>query len=70
MGPQSSSITDLDRVCMAQAVGSIQKDLGLDARQMSLVFGVFTPGSMLSEAPTGRMSLRLSPRVYAVAVWT
>ena len=57
-----AAITYLDRVCMAQAAGSIRKELDLDAGQMSLVFSAFTLGYTLFEVPTGRLGDAIGPR--------
>ena len=57
-----AAITYLDRICMAQAAGSIRGELGLDAGQMSLVFSAFTLGYTLFEVPTGRLGDAIGPR--------
>ena len=63
-----AAITYLDRVCMAQAAGSIREELGLDAGQMSLVFSAFTLGYTLFEVPTGRLGDAIGPRRVLVRV--
>jgi sugar phosphate permease len=63
-----ASITYLDRICMAQAAGPISETLGLDKRQMGLVFSAFTLAYMLFEVPTGWLGDRIGPRRVLVRV--
>jgi sugar phosphate permease len=63
-----AALTYLDRICMAQAAGPIREELGLNARQMSLIFGAFTLGYSIFEVPTGRLGDAIGPRRVLVRV--
>jgi hypothetical protein len=56
---------------MAQAAGSIRKDLDLEAAQVSPVFSAFTPGDMLFGISTRRLSDAIGPRgaLVRVVLW-
>ena len=61
----------LDRVCMGQAVGPIQDELGLSNTKMGVVLMAFTLAYGLFEIPTGRWGDRFgSCAVLArIVVW-
>jgi sugar phosphate permease len=63
-----AAVTYLDRICMAQAAGPISAALGLDKRQMAMVFSAFTLAYMLFEVPTGWLGDRIGPRRVLVRV--
>jgi MFS family permease len=66
-------ITYVDRVCISQASGDIQRDLGLSKDQMSVVFAVFTFAYGLFEVPFGWMGDKFGPRrmlMRVVVMWS
>lgn len=63
----------LDRVCMGQALGPIQKELELSNTQMSLAAMAFTLAYGLCAVPAGRWADRVGPRaalVRLVLLWS
>ncbi len=66
-------ITFVDRVCISQAAPDIRRDLGLDERQMGLLFSVFALSYALLEIPGGWMGDRYGPRsvlMKVVMMWS
>lgn len=66
-------LTYLDRVCIMQAAKYIQADLGLDKKDMGLVFSAFMVGYLLLEMPGGWMGERWGTRrvlVGMVLAWS
>lgn len=66
-------ITYIDRVCISQAAGDIQRDLGLSREQMGLVFAVFTLAYGLFEVPFGWLGDKIGPRrmlMRVVMMWS
>src|SRR4051794_41863462 len=61
----------IDRVCISQAVESIQNDLNLSNTAMSYVLMAFTLAYGLFEVPVGRWSDRVGSRAVLtrIAVW-
>lgn len=57
-----SAILYLDRICMAQAVEPIQKELGLSNTEISLVSMAFTLAYGLFAVPAGRWGDKAGPR--------
>ena len=68
-----AAVTYLDRVCIAHAgvTASIQAELGLSDKQMSLVYSAFTLAYALFEMPTGAWGDRVGPRrvLTRIVVW-
>ena len=68
-----AAITYLDRVCIAHAsvTASIQAELRLSDKQMSLVYSAFTLAYALFEIPTGAWGDRVGPRrvLTRIVVW-
>jgi len=68
-----AAVTYLDRVCIAHAkvTASIQKELTLSDKQMSLVYSAFTLAYALFEMPTGAWGDRVGPRrvLTRIVVW-
>ena len=66
-----SAILFLDRICMSQAAGDIQTDLGLTNAELGYVFMAFTIAYGLFEVPTGRLGDRIGSRsvLTRVVVW-
>jgi MFS transporter, ACS family, glucarate transporter len=58
----------LDRVCIGQAVGSIQDELDLSNTQMGMVLMAFTLAYGLFEVPTGRWGDRFGSRAVMVRI--
>jgi MFS family permease len=58
----------LDRVCMGQAVGPIQDELGLSNTWMGVVLMAFTLAYGLFEIPTGRWGDRFGSRAVLVRI--
>jgi MFS family permease len=66
-------ITYIDRVCISQAAGDIQRDLGFTKEQMSWVFSAFTLAYALFEIPAGWLGDRRGPRrvlMRVVVLWS
>src|SRR5438034_2822620 len=66
-------ITYIDRVCISKAAPDIQRDLGLDKKQMGWIFSAFTLAYALFEIPAGRLGDRYGPRnvlMKVVAMWS
>jgi len=66
-------ITYVDRVCISQASGDIQRDLRFTKEQMSLVFAAFTLAYGLLEVPFGWMGDKFGPRrmlMRVVTMWS
>jgi len=66
-------ITYIDRVCISQAAGDIQHDLGFSKEQMGMVFAVFTMAYGLFEVPFGWLGDKLGPRrmlMRVVTMWS
>ena len=61
----------LDRVCIGQALPSIQKDLGLDNGQTGYALGAFLIAYGLFEVPTGRWGDRFGSRgvLTRIVLW-
>ena len=57
------AIAYLDRVCISTAAPSIQADLGLSDREMSLVFSAFTLAYAIFEVPSGWLADRFGARI-------
>ena len=66
-----SGILYLDRICMAQAVIPIQRELGLTNTQIGYVMMAFTLAYGLFEVPTGRMGDRFGSRsvLTRIVIW-
>ena len=66
-----SAVLYLDRICMSQAVGPIQKEFGLSGMQMSYVMMAFSLAYGLFEVPTGRLGDKNGSRAVLtrVVVW-
>jgi sugar phosphate permease len=66
-----AAVLYLDRICMAQAVPSIQKELGLSNTQMSYVMMAFTLAYGIFELPAGRMGDQYGSRrvLTRIVVW-
>jgi MFS transporter, ACS family, glucarate transporter len=68
-----AAITYLDRVCISHAsvTASIQAELRLSDKQMSLVYSAFTLAYALFEMPTGAWGDRVGPRrvLTRIVVW-
>jgi len=66
-------ITYMDRVCISQASGNIQRDLNLTKEDMSLVFAAFTLAYGLFEIPCGWLGDKFGPRqmlIRVVLMWS
>lgn len=61
----------LDRVCIAQALPEIQRDLGLGDRETGLVLAAFMIAYGLFEVPTGRLADRYGSRrvLTRIVLW-
>ncbi len=61
----------IDRVCISQAAPEMQKTLGLDKKQMGLVFSAFTAAYAIFEIPSGWLGDWLGPRkvLMRVVLW-
>ncbi len=61
----------LDRICIASAIDSIEKDLGLTHTQSSYVLMAFTLSYGLFELPTGRWGDVIGPRrvLTRISLW-
>ena len=57
-----SMITYIDRVCIMQVQGDIQRDLGISKAQFSFTFSAFALAYALFEVPTGWLGDRIGPR--------
>jgi MFS transporter, ACS family, glucarate transporter len=64
-------ITYIDRVCMSQAAGDIQRDLHFSKQDMGWVFAAFAVAYGLFEVPGGWMGDRFGPRrtLLRVVLW-
>jgi MFS family permease len=64
-------ITYIDRVCISQAAGDIQRDLGLTKVQMGWAFAAFAWAYALFEIPGGWLGDKIGPRkvLMRVVVW-
>src|SRR5439155_12895277 len=64
-------ITYIDRVCISQAAGDIQHDLGLSEVQMGWAFAAFAWAYALFEIPGGWLGDKIGPRkvLMRVVVW-
>lgn len=63
-----SGVLYLDRICMAQALVPIQKDLGLNNSMMAMVGVAFTVAYGLFEIPAGRWGDRFGSRFVLVRI--
>ena len=66
-------ITYVDRVCISQASGDIQRDLNFSKEDMSLVFAAFTLAYGLFEIPCGWLGDKYGPRrmlLRVVLMWS
>ncbi len=66
-----SAVLYLDRLCMSQAVVPIQKEFGLNNREMSYVLMAFTLAYGLFEIPTGRLGDKHGSRnvLTRIVIW-
>ncbi len=66
-----SAILYLDRICMAQAVAPIQRELGLSNSEISYVMMAFALAYGLFEIPSGRLGDRLGSRsvLTRIVIW-
>ncbi len=66
-----SLLTYLDRVCIMRAGEAIQHDLGIDKRQLGLIFSAFLLGYALFEVPGGWMGDRWGARrvITGIVLW-
>src|SRR5689334_772541 len=66
-----SIITYMDRVCIGLASKRIQDDLGLTAKELGWVLGIFALSYALFEIPSGAMGDRIGPRkvLTRIVVW-
>ena len=64
-------ITYMDRVCISQAAGDIQRDLGLTKVHMGWAFAAFAWAYALFEIPGGWLGDKIGPRkvLMRVVVW-
>ena len=64
-------ITYIDRVCISQAAGDIQRDVGLTKVQMGWAFAAFAWAYALFEIPGGWLGDKIGPRkvLMRVVVW-
>jgi MFS family permease len=64
-------ITYIDRVCISQAAGDIQRDLGLTKVQMGWAFAAFAWAYALFEIPGGWLGDKIGPRkvLTRVVLW-
>jgi MFS family permease len=63
-----STITYVDRVCIKQVQGDMQRDLGLTGSQFSWAFSAFALAYALFEMPTGWLGDRLGPKKVLVRI--
>ena len=66
-------ITYIDRVCISQAMPSIQKEFALSDKQVGWLFSAFTLAYGLFEIPCGWLGDKFGPRmmlVRVVAMWS
>src|SRR5262245_20663394 len=63
-----SMITYIDRVCIKQVQGDMQRDLGLTGRQFSWAFAAFALAYALFEIPAGWLGDRLGPKRVLVRI--
>lgn len=61
-------VTYVDRACIWQTAGDIQRDLGFNKVQMSWIFAVFSVAYGLFEIPGGWMGDRFGPRATLMRV--
>ncbi|MFA7003607.1 MAG: MFS transporter [Verrucomicrobiia bacterium] len=61
-------VTYVDRACIWQAAGDIQRDLGFNKEDMSLIFAAFSLAYGLFEIPGGWMGDRFGPRTTLMRV--
>ena len=66
-----SLVVYLDRICISQAVGPIQQELGIDNRWMGYVLRAFTLAYGLFEIPTGHWGDRYGSRgvLTRIVLW-
>src|SRR5262249_41654997 len=66
-----SFILYLDRICISQAVGSIEKELDISHTAMGFVLGAFTVAYGLFEIPTGHWGDRYGSRgvLTRIVLW-
>jgi ACS family glucarate transporter-like MFS transporter len=57
-----SALTYIDRICIMQVQGDIQRDLGLTPVLMGTVFSAFSLAYALFEVPSGWLGDRIGPR--------
>ncbi len=63
-----TAVLYLDRICMAQAVVPIQRDLGLTNTEIGVVMMAFSLAYGLFEIPTGRMGDRFGSRTVLTRI--
>ena len=63
-----SMITYIDRVCIKQVQGDMQRDLGLTAAQFAWTFSAFALAYALFEIPAGWLGDRLGPKKVLVRI--
>ena len=61
-------ITYIDRVCIKQVQGDMQRDLGLTGSQFAWAFSAFALAYALFEIPTGWLGDRLGPKKVLVRI--
>jgi MFS family permease len=66
-----TAVLYLDRICMAQAVDPIQRELKLTNSEIRYVLMPFTPAHGLFETPAGRMGDRFGSRTILtrIVIW-
>src|SRR5437879_5899830 len=66
-----SFVLYMDRVCISQAVGAIEREMELTKSQMGYVLGAFTVAYGLFEIPTGRWGDRFGSRrvLTRIVLW-
>ena len=63
-----STITYIDRVCIKQVQGDMQRDLGLTGSQFAWAFSAFALAYAIFEIPTGWLGDRLGPKKVLVRI--
>ena len=63
-----SMITYIDRVCIKQVQGDMQRDLGLTSSQFAWTFSAFALAYAMFEIPTGWLGDRLGPKKVLIRI--
>jgi MFS family permease len=63
-----SMITYIDRVCIMQVQGEMQRDLELSPQQFALAFSAFALAYAMFEVPTGWLGDRIGPRKVLIRI--